>query len=331
MADLTAENLTSLASGKAKDDVLHTDEPLVDVGELKLTRVGVSSSTQGSLSFMTPIIEMPIQKITTDESLAYIQWRDNYQRNWRWSFDPIGFRIGVADTKLSGDLTIMPLIAGSEYRHFVNISRGVKLAPDAGDQHDALANMILAVNTNSEQMQQWGNMASMFAPQAHIEPFSWLGSSVSLYVDDDPLWKKLSDMPPERREEEGRKLLAKAPIALQCEVSSSLKLTAFLAALRAFIEQTSPGMTVWETLTYRDEPYVRVKATERARRGIGEDVDIAIYYSPSPDGLIVTLNETVLKHAIDRRLCAKQRQIRGIQKRAPSRQSIAKPMQTKRR
>ena len=89
----------------------------------------------------------------------------------------------------------MPLVVGSEYREFVNISRGAKIAPDAGDRHDAMLNMILALNIKSEMMRQAGNMASMFAPQAHIDPLSWLGSSVSLYVDDDPIWKQLRDLP----------------------------------------------------------------------------------------------------------------------------------------
>ena len=34
-------------------------------------------------------------------------------------------------------------------------------------------------------------------------------------------------------------------------------------------------MTEWEALTYRDEPYVRVKPTERGRGELGEDADVA--------------------------------------------------------
>jgi hypothetical protein len=301
LADLTADNAKALATGIAKDAALHTDLALVDAGELKLGSSGVSSSTQGSLTWMTPIIEMPIEKVTQAEADAYVMWRNGYQTNWRWAFDPIALRIGILDDKLAGDLTVMPLIAGSEYNEFITISRGAKIAPDAGDRHGALAQIALAVNVNSERMKQLGNMAASFAPGARIEPFSWLGSSISLYLDDDPFWKELSEVPPEKLEEFQQHAWARVPIGLHADVSSSLKLTAFLAALRAFIEQTAPGMTVWESLDYGGQPYVRVKPTEQSRRELGGDANVALYYAPSPDGLTVTINEMVLKSAIDRR------------------------------
>src|SRR5262249_35858666 len=121
-----------------------------------------------------------------------------------------------------------------------------------------------------------------------------------------PIWKKLAEMTPEERDKFQQHALRDLPVALVAEVSSPLKLTAFLTALRGFIEQTSPGLTVWESLTYRDQPYVRVKATEQARRTIGEEADLAIYYAPTAESLTITLSETVLKHALDRRLAREE-------------------------
>jgi hypothetical protein len=302
IADLTCDNIQAIVAAKMQPQPLHTDLALVDAGQLKLMNWGVSSSTQGSLEFMTPIIELPIEKVTRSEADAYNQWRDGYERNWRWAFDPIALRIGVAPDKLSGDLTVMPLIAGTEYRDFLTMSRGAKIAPGAGDPHDALLHAIMAINVKSDRMREWGNMASMLAPQAHVDPFGWLGSSVAVYVDDGPIWKKLAEMTPEERDKFQHQALRELPVALVAEVSSPLKLTAFLAALRAFIEQTSPGLTIWESLTYRDQPYVRIKSTEQARRTIGEEADLAIYYAPSGESLTITLSEEVLKHALDRRL-----------------------------
>ena len=125
LADLTADNVKALEAGKIDAHPLHTDLALVDAGELTLTDSGVSSSTQGTLAWMTPIVEMPIEKVTQAEADAYNQWRDNYQRNWRWAFDPIALRIGIDGAKLSADLTIMPLVANSEYNEFINhLARG---------------------------------------------------------------------------------------------------------------------------------------------------------------------------------------------------------------
>lgn len=301
LAELTANNAKALVTGTANDAVLHSDLPLVNGGELKLRSTGVSSSTQGTLAWLTPIIEMPIDKVTKAEADAYTAWRNGYQSNWRWAFDPIAFRIGVLDNRVSGDLTVMPLIASSEYNDFIAISRGAKIAPEAGDPHGALAQAALAVNVKSERMKQWSSMASAFAPQARVEPFSWLGSSISLYLDDDPFWKELNEVPADKLDDFQRQAWSRVPLALQAEVSSSLKLAAFLAGVRAFIEQTAPGMTTWESLEYNGQPYVRVTPTEQGRRDLPGDANIALYYAPSPDGLTVTLNEAVLKRALDRR------------------------------
>jgi hypothetical protein len=321
IADLTCDNLQAIVAGKMQPQPLHTDLALVDAGQLKLMNWGVSSSTQGSLEFMTPIVELPIEKVTKSEADAYNAWRDGYERNWRWAFDPIALRIGVAADKLSGDLTVMPLIAGTEYREFLAISRGAQIAPTAGDPHDALAHAIMALNVKSDRMREWGNMASMLAPQAHIDAFGWLGSSIALYLDDGPIWKKLEEMTPEERDKFKQHALRELPVALVAEVSSPLKLTAFLAALRAFIEQTSPGLTTWESLTYRDQPYVRIKATEQARRTIGEEADLAIYYAPAADSLTITLSEEVLKHALDRRLAREEAE----KKKGPNEKGVSIP------
>ena len=302
LAELTAENAKRLVEGVSGSEPLHTDLAMVDAGDLTLNADGVASSRQGNLAFITPIVEMPIEKVTKEEAEAYELWRNGYEQNWQWAFDPIGLRIGVSDKKLSSDLTVMPLILGSEYRQFVAVSRGAEIKPNAGDRHRDLAHLIVSINTKSEPMKEWGNMASMFAPQAHIDAFGWLGTSVALYVDDSQWWDKLRGMPRNEQRDTFEHHLSELPIGLEAAVSSPLKLTGFLAGVRAFVEQTAPGMAGWESLTYREQPYVRVKATERARQNLGKDADIAIYYATMGDRLIVSLNEDVLKHALDRQL-----------------------------
>ena len=165
MAELTAENLLALATGKAEAKPLHTDLPLVDAGELTLTSSAVTSSRDGTLAWMTPIIELPLEKVSKAEADAYNQWRNQYQQNWRWAFDPIGLRISLEAGKLGADMTVMPLIAGTEYREFIAFSRGGAIGAQDGDRHDTLAQFILAINTKSPLMQQLNNVAGSFSPQ----------------------------------------------------------------------------------------------------------------------------------------------------------------------
>ncbi len=302
LAELTAENLNALESGKAEPKSLHTDLPLVDASELTLTKSGVVSSTQGSLEFMTPIIELPIQKVTKAEADAYNQWRDRYQNNWRWAFDPIGLRIGISDKKLSGDLTVMPLIIGSDYREFVNISRGAKIPSDGADLHGALAQTALAINTDSKTVKDWTNMAVNFVPQFPGEPFGWLGRWVTVSIEDDPIWKEVDKTPPEKLDEFYRKNWQRIPIAVEIESIDPQKLTVFVDVLRAFLDKIMPGTLVWDSFIYRDQTYVQVKFTENARHKYANDVETALYSAPIDGVWILTPREDVLKRAIDRQL-----------------------------
>ena len=85
------------------------------------------------------------------------------------------------------------------------------------------------------------------------------------------------------------------PLAVRAEVSSGLKLTAFLAAVRGFVEQVAPGMLNWESLTYHDQPYVKITPTERAIGQTEQIRNLAVYYSASGKSFALSLNEDVLE------------------------------------
>ena len=101
MAELQAGQLDRLVKKEVQPGPVYTDLPLAGAGQLTLTPGGVVSSTTGSLAFLTPIGEMPLDEVTKAEADAYIRWRDGYQRNWNWAFDPIAVRIGVHKDRLS--------------------------------------------------------------------------------------------------------------------------------------------------------------------------------------------------------------------------------------
>ena len=299
VAELQAANMDRLAKKTAQPGPIYTDFATAEIGELSLDGQGVHSSVQGSLGFMTPVAELPLRKVTKSEADAYRWWRDGYQRNWRWAFDPIGLRLTLKKNRLAADLTVMPLIFGSEYREFTSISQGAKFAPNAGDPHDALYHFILAINAKSPMFTSAENFLSTMS---HGVTLGWLGSSVAIYSDDDPVWEELAKLPPEKLQKAFPDYIGRLPIAVRAEVSNGFRLTAFLVAARAFIEQTSPGMVLWESMKYKDQPYVKVTPTERAKGQIKEVEKVALYYVASGDFLLLTLNENVLKRSIDRQL-----------------------------
>jgi len=100
LAELQASQLEALVRHKVEPGPIHTDLPILGGGTLRLEPAGVVSSEYGTLNFMTPIAEMPLEEVTKTEADAYQAWRDGYQRNWTWAFDPIGLRISLGKQKL---------------------------------------------------------------------------------------------------------------------------------------------------------------------------------------------------------------------------------------
>jgi hypothetical protein len=241
----------------------------------------------------------------------------------------------------------------------------------------------LAFNHNSPTLQQYKLLATAFlqqrAPALAVDPFGWIGQSVTVYLDDDPAWDELAG---QFRKSGGRLSLddplalataLQMPLGLQLEVTDGLKLIAFLGGTRKYLEEVAPGMLRWESRNYRDQPYTRVSLTEvflanpllsengavrspsrQSDRSVlqalarlardrivgaldfpkffssgavaeapssaqwriaalfarldGDDraesakmlQQAAIYYTASGDGLVITLRESVIQHAIDR-------------------------------
>ena len=302
VAEIQATQLDRLVARKIEPGPLYTDLPIANNGELTLTPHGVRCSTVGSLDFMTPIAEMSIERVTQAEADAYRQWRERYQQNWRWAFDPIALRLTVGPERLALDLSIMPLIWGTEYRGLISVSQGAAITAGAGDPHNALVHAILAVNTKSETLRRQSNFAQAMTGGMQLDPLSWLGDSVSLYLDDGPFWDELAKVEAEQREKFMEEQGWRMPLAVRAEVSSGLKLTGFLAAMRGFIEQVAPGMLVWESLTYHDQPYVKITPSERAIGQTEQIRNLAVYYSVSGKSFTLTLSEDVLQRAIDREI-----------------------------
>lgn len=303
VAEMQANYLERIVRGESQPGPIYTDLAMIGGGELMLEKPGVRSTVYNSLDFQTPISELAIDKVTADEAAAYGRWRDGYQRNWRWAFDPIGVRLTLDDERLGADLTVMPLIASTDYAEFISITRGGKISAGAGDPHETLAHFILAINRDALQVRQYAGLATAMSPGAKIDVLSWLGDTVGLYLDPDPFWGELMD--PKLSNEDRERLLRdkgfSLPLAVHVDSKSNLKLAAFLTGLRAFIEQTAPGMTTWDSLTHQEQPYVRIGSTQRAGRS-GVPDNAAIFYGVIGDMLVLTPNEDVLKRAIDRQL-----------------------------
>lgn len=303
LAEMQATYLERIVRGEAQPGPIHTDLTMVSAGELMLEKSGVRSPVYNTLDFQTPISELLIEKVTPEEAAAYGRWRDGYERNWRWAFDPIGVRLSLGDQAIGADMTVMPLIANSEYGRFITITQGAKIPPGAGDPHDTLAHFIVAINHDALSVKQYAGLATAMAPGAKIDVLSWLGDTIGIYLDRDPIWAELLNPTIDNAQREAllREQGYRVPVALRVDSKSNLKLAGFLTGARAFIEQTAPGLTAWESLKYQDQAYVKIGATAQAGEdGVPENA--AIYYGVIGGALVLSPSEGVIKHAIDRQL-----------------------------
>ena len=145
----------------------------------------------------------------------------------------------------------------------------------------------------------------------------WLGESISVYADPDPFWaelgaamKALEGAKPGERPASDKFFednLHRLPVAFTAEVSNGLKLTLFLSGIRAFIQQTAPGMVEWESFEHNGQHYVKITPTETSRPALHSAASkLAIHYAATPGMLVVTLNEDLLKRALDRQAARKK-------------------------
>ncbi|MBP7867798.1 MAG: hypothetical protein KA419_17850 [Acidobacteria bacterium] len=304
LAGCTAEHLATPAAGKAPDRVLVPATESV-FGEIALRNGRVVSSTYGTLNFMTPILELPVKTVTKAEADAYGRWRDSYQGYWRAFFDPIAVRLTVKSRKTGVDLTVMPLILGTDYANWIRFTEKGCLAPDGAGLHDALVHLAVGIDPESEPVRRVFTLFRGMAGNLLGDPLNWLGRGVSVFLDDDPVWAELKAAPD--ADAFLKKNFQRLPIGFYAEVASPMKLVVFLTGLRAYVDQAAPGMTVWEPRTWKETPYVHIGVSEQGRRDFREVAELNLFYLAARDSFLLTLNEDVVKRCIDQRVALEER------------------------
>jgi len=252
----------------------------------------------GNLEFLTPIAELEFETVTPAEAAAYENFRGNYQREWRQFFDPIALRFSVKpDGGFASDLTVLPLIAESDFREFMEVSQGVALEPKAGDVHEeALVHFTQAVNLDSPPLREMGEFMKGMRIGLDLHPLSWMDGSFSIYVDDDPLFDQLHEAEDPKEFIEAN-FGSGLPIALNAEVKDPMRLAAFLTAMRSFIELSAPGVVEWQTLKHEEQTYVKGLLSEQFQNG---DQRVSLYYAVLPGRFTITLDERLIHRVIDR-------------------------------
>ena len=307
-----AAAIAELQARKESGAPLNTKE-FPELGKVSFINGLVQSTKFGNLAFLKSVNELNIKKITPAEKKAYEFFRDRYQSHWSKYFDPICAQLSIDNGKIKGDLSILPLIGGTDYRQMIQMVGEVKLDSESGDpHHETVLHWVSAIDMNSPRFQQASNFAAIMAPSLGAGAFSWVGESFSFYLDNSLFFKDMQKAFLQEGikglEDFSEKNFGRIPLGVNVEVRNPFKLTAFLAGLRAWIEQTSPGMTIWSSHSHKGQGYVKIAPGKGLEDRLIKEgsAPIALYYVPSPKLLTISLSENIIQKAIERTLLQRE-------------------------
>ena len=307
-----AAAIAELQARKESGAPLNTKE-FPELGKVSFINGLVQSTKFGNLAFLKSVNELNIKKITLAEKKAYEFFRDRYQSHWSKYFDPICAQLSIDNGKIKGDLSILPLIGGTDYRQMIQMVGEVKLDSESGDPHpETVLHWVSAIDMNSPRFQQASNFAAIMAPSLGAGAFSWVGESFSFYLDNSLFFKDMQKAFLQDGikgvEDFSEKNFGRIPLGVNVEVRNPFKLTAFLAGLRAWIEQTSPGMTIWSSHSHKGQGYVKIAPGKGLEDRLIKEgsAPIALYYVPSPKLLTISLSENIIQKAIERTLLQRE-------------------------
>ncbi len=295
MMELTSQRLDELVQRKLLDKPLDPEVFQTKVDDYRLLPNGIESPSIGSLRFLTPIAELPLATASRREVTDYMAWRDGYQQNWTRGFDPIAIRLTLLPERIATDITVLPLIDNTMYRPMIDLSSGSNLALGAGDPHaSALLHYVFGVGQNSQRN-------SRFDLWQYLIEEENLGESISIYVDEDPLWQELAKLTPEELRERIEKNCPNLPVALRIGIKDSDKAIKNNIDEPGRFEQLAKGFLGFNTrrtnLTHRGVRYASV-STDREQNFI--QFPPSFYITVCGHAVTIAFKEETIKKAIDR-------------------------------
>ena len=259
-------------------------------------------SVHGTLEFLTPNVELPLDFVTTEEKRAYEGFRRTYESYWSQFFDPIGMQVTLGTTKRV-ETIILPLIEMSEYREFRDLfgGKGSQKGPviEAGKG----TGLFLSAHLNREsQLFRMAELAleSNVLPGVRKGVLGWVGDRISFFAGDAPAGFSARGTPDPFQIIE-HVFEDAMPGGIRIEVRNKLLLAGFLGAVMNLVTTAAPGAVTFESLPeYKGTTLVRIAENDSRRRGVWQ-----VFYGIIGDGLYVAINRDSLHQIIDRHVAAR--------------------------
>jgi hypothetical protein len=285
------------------------------------------SEVYNTLDFSTPLIELPIDRITAMEDREYQQFRAQYMNLWSRYFDPVGIRVALTDKQVRMETYILPLIKSSAYNGLREFSGGGTTAIDpAAISPKTLVQLTQHIAPDLMErgmgMGAFGGGGLFQIGLSVARPvLMFLGDWGVVRLDDSPVYGKLAEyaLRVQRETDEGHyvglpdvelmRLVFQVPLTVGVSIKNPLTLAAGLAAARVAMNDVLPGGVDWAPMepAYKNVSIVRLRPRPNleVNRLFGNAPDAkdpvlpTFYYALIDGVLYVSLSNEPLKGLID--------------------------------
>jgi hypothetical protein len=254
------------------------------------------SDAYNTLHFATPLVELPVERITPVEEQTYRDFRQEYLRLWRRFFDPVGVRFALDKKQVKLDVYILPMIANDEYNNLRWLAGTVATRFDlARLSPRSLLQFTMSLGPPLDtSLGGWGMI--------RLDDNRTLARLVEWW-----LWHDLVQAVPNQRVDEVARLVLQLPITAGVGIKNaatfSKEQTKFIDEIRTFLGPVSVkdvrynGSIITEARFGPDSALVK-QLNEHVLKG--KLSEVVLYHTAVEDGWYVGLDEGALKDLIDR-------------------------------
>ncbi len=289
----------------SKSDLVHSDGSAIS-----WTAAAGAHSHWGYAKSLTPIADLPFEKVGSDEVTAYKSFRTRYDNDMNGILDPTSLRIARTpdEQAIHSELRVFPIMPQgsfqSEFREITRMVGGGRV--EAGPKVRGLS-VTLGVGEGSPLRNLTDESIHNFLGRSDLS-VSFVGDWVRAGLDEgSAVWDiaasehMISGLETDEASQDTRinfdALIPRLPVWIAVNIKSRLLLAAALTALRAKVEETANGLVKWQ----KDAPYRNVPVTRvRARESDSADaLQASVYYAIAKDVLLISLRRDILNLRID--------------------------------
>jgi hypothetical protein len=288
------------------------------------------SEVYGTLQFATPLIELPIDRVTETEQRDYLQFRGEYMGLWRRYFDPVGMRLALNDQQVRIETYILPLIKNTEYNELRSrTGDGTVPLETNGFSPRTVLQIVSHISPNAPERGQLQQALTALGVLGNNKGLDWLGDWFFVRLDDSDVYAKIAQrvdqphgngtevpkpLPQENEIAEDIELAFSAPLTVGIGIRNPLLFAGVLTALRATVNTAAPGVVTWAPLDpdYKGVSIVRIQALSGQAVGLlqnpnrKEPFQPALYYTVIEGGFYISLRQDCIQDVIDHILARKE-------------------------